>query len=276
VDAAQPYATQNLHGGLGVKSYWHLHPETVDRLAADYCLGTMPTLAKLRFEALLANRPDMRRQVDAWHERLSGLLVAAQPVEVRPEQWQQLEARLFGSDARSLPPSPAKHPWWKQWFSPIAASAMAMGLVLGVLLVPLWESMHAPVLSTQLPESYVGVLATTEGKPGLIVSSLRKSRAVDLKQLSAISIEADQTLFLWAIDKNGTVQPIGPIPNGNFVSAPLPQIAETLFFNAEQLAVSVEQRGSIVNQPGSPWVYRGLCGKLWKPPVTSPSPAKTE
>ena len=259
-----------------MKSYWHLHPETVDRLAAEYCLGTMPTLAKLRFEALLANRPDMARIVNAWHERLSGLLVAAQPVEVLPRQWQQLEARLFGHDAGTTLPSPVNHSWWKRWFSPVAASAMAMGLVLGVLLVPLWESMHTSVLSTQLPESYVGVLATAEGRPGLIVSSLRKGRTVDLKQLSVLSIEADKTLFLWAIDKNGVVQPIGPIPNGNFVSAPLPQIAETLFVNAEQLAVSVEQRGSLANQPGSPWVYRGLCGKLWKPPVTSPSPAKTE
>jgi len=259
-----------------MKSYWHHHPETLDCLAAEYCLGTMPTTAKLRFEALLAQRSDMKKRVDDWNSRLSGLLVAEYPVAVQPRQWQQLEARLFGPESSSCVTSPGKQSWWMQWFSPAPMVAMALGLLLGTTIVPLWESARAPAFQTQLPESYVGVLATAEGKPGLIVSSLRKSMTVDLKQLSSTPIGADKTLFLWSIDKNGTVHAIGPIPNGNFATAPLPLIAETLFFSAEQLGVSVEHRGSNIDRPSGSWVYLGLCGKLWKPPVAAVAPAKTE
>ena len=35
-----------------MKTYWHQHPETIDRLAAEYALGTLHGSARLRFEAL--------------------------------------------------------------------------------------------------------------------------------------------------------------------------------------------------------------------------------
>ena len=40
--------------------------------------------------------------------------------------------------------------------------------------------------------------------------------------------------------------------------------AEKVFFPAVELAVSVEPAGSAPTAPALPYVYRGLCGKLWK------------
>lgn len=240
-----------------MKTYWHHHPETIDRLAAEYSLGTLVGAARRRFEALLTQRPELYRQVWAWHDRLGGLLVAEKPLPVPAGQWRQIETRLFGSDRSSL----------LRWFAPLPAVTLALGMMLGVGVVPLWNALYSPTSSTQLPESYVGVLATADGKPGLIVSSLRRGTTVDLKQLTPVSVAAGTTLYLWSIDKNGKVQGIGPVPAKDFTSAPLPAVAEALFFEAVELAVSIEALGQRPERPSEPWVYRGLCGKLWKLPA---------
>lgn len=243
-----------------MKTYWHQHPETIDRLAAEYALGTLAAPARRRMEALMPQRHDIAQAVWSWHERLGGVLAAQKPLPVDPGGWQRLESRLFG-DTHPTKPKPA---WWSRWLSPIPAGALAMGLLLGSVLGPLWEASRS---SAQLPESYVGVLANAEGKPGLIVSSLRKGLTVDLKQLSPVTVPEGRTLYLWTIDKAGQVQGVSAIPGGAFVSAPLSRPAEDTFFPAVELAVSIETVGAAPPQPTGPFVYRGLCGKLWKLPA---------
>lgn len=242
-----------------MKTYWHQHPETVDRLAAEYALGTLAAPARRRMEALLHQRPDVAQAVWSWHERLGGVLAAQQPLPLDPGGWQRLESRLFGEQRQATP----KPVWWARWLSPVPAGALALGLLLGSVVGPLWEASRS---STQLPESYVGVLADASGKPGLIVSSLRKGRTVDLKQLSPVMVPVGQTLYLWTIDKAGQVHGVSAIPGGAFVSAPLSRPAEETFFPAVELAVSIEIAGAAPAQPTGPFVYRGLCGKLWKLP----------
>ncbi len=247
-----------------MKTYWHSHPETIDRLAAEYALGTLRAGARHRFETLQKTRPDLHRAVWAWHQQLQGMLVPGKPMDVPAGQWDQIESRLFGA----APAAQAAKPWWARWFAPIPASTLALGLALGVVVVPVWEAMQGSTVQTQLPESYVGVLATTDQQPGLIVSSLRKGTTVDIKQITAVPVPPDTTLYLWSINKDGKVHPIGPVPGGKFVSVELPMEAEKIFFSAVELAVSVEPKQAKPAQPSGAFVYRGLCGKLWKLPGT--------
>jgi anti-sigma-K factor RskA len=240
--------------------YWHQHPETIDRVAAEYALGTLAEPAARRLRTLMQHRADVAQAVNEWHARLGGALAAQPPLDVHPAAWTRLETRLFQTGQKTARTTA----WWWRWLSPIPATTLALGLLLGGMLVPLWEMSRS---DTQLPESYVGVLANRDGKPGLVVSSLRKGLSVDLKQLSPVEVPDGQTLFLWTIDQEGTVHAVSAIPNGPFVSAPLIQPAEATFFSATELAVSVETAGSTPQQPSGPFVYRGLCGKLWKRPA---------
>lgn len=244
--------------------YWHQHPATIERLAGEYALGAMAAPARRRLETLMRQRPDVHQAVWAWHERLSGALAAQTPLPVDPQQWERLQERLFPVTTSERP---AKASWWSRWVAPIPVAALVAGLLLGSVIVPLMEaSLPGSGGSTQLPASYVGVLATPDGKPGLIVSSLRKGTTVDLKQLVPTMVPDGQTLFLWSIDKDGKVHAIAPIPNGPFVSTTLSAPAETTFLPAIELAVSVEPQGGTPAQPSGAFVYRGLCGKLWPPP----------
>ncbi|MDE2592711.1 MAG: anti-sigma factor, partial [Burkholderiales bacterium] len=264
-----------VHGGGNMKTYWHQHPETVERLAAEYALGTLPAAARRRLETLMRDRQDIAQAVWSWHDTLSGALVSQAPLPVDLKQWHRLESRLFAPAAASTAQTAQRAPWWFRWFAPLPSGMLALGLTLGLALPTLlptlsrtWQSeTQSTQPSTQLPESYVGVLATRDGQAGLIVSSLRKGLQVDIKQQTPVEVPKGQTLYLWLIDKAGQAHAVAPIPNGRFVSLRLNDPAETTFQAAVELAVSLEPQGGAPTQASGAFVYRGLCGKIWKPPL---------
>lgn len=159
--------------------------------------------------------------------------------------------------------------WWRALAAPVPAGALAFGLMAGFVIAPLVSTLEPGTgHEASLPESYVGVLALPDGRPGLIVASLRHGRSVDLKQVAPITPPEGRTLFLWTIDARGQATPVGPIPHGAFVQAPLNDTAENVFRTAVELGVTLEPIGATPAQPGGPWVVRGLCGKVWRVPGT--------
>ncbi|MBI5926660.1 MAG: anti-sigma factor [Aquabacterium sp.] len=256
---------------MSMKTYWHQHPDTVDRLAAEYAMGSMPAPARRRFEALMRQRQDIQQAVWGWHDTLAGSLVAQAPLPVDPGLWPRLASRVFGSSsARQTSPAGS---WWSRWFGPVPSGMLAVGLALGMVLPTLLQTlpsqMESSQIPSQLPESYVGVLATANGQAGLVVSSLRKGLRVDIKQQVPVAVPQGQTLYLWRIDKAGQPHPVAAVPDMSdrkFVSVQLAEPAESVFREATELAVSLESQGSQPSQPSGSFVYRGLCGKVWQPP----------
>lgn len=263
---------------------WHQHPELRDRLAAEYALGTLSGGARRRFEAVLRAHPDVARAVARWDARLQPLTDPLPTLPASDALWARIAERSFGgaapaaSSAAPAGAGPVRSAaaragaWWQRWLAPIPAAALSLGLLLGVGVPLVIQLDREQVQDTQLPESYVGVLATAAGKPGLIVSSLRRGHTVDLKLLQRQPLPEGQVFVLWTLDAQGAPQMVGALPpfGSNFVSLVLPKPAEDLFARAVELAVSVEPAGSLPAQPGAAFVYRGLCGKLW--PV-KPAPA---
>jgi anti-sigma-K factor RskA len=238
---------------------WYHHPTAVDQLASAYVLGTLQGRARRRFEAVMHSQPQgagLAEAVERWTQRLSPMLTSLPPMQPSAALWSRIAQRAGVTNQ----PKPSAS-WWQRWFAPVPAGALAMGLMLGYL---------APVLLSQqqdtlLPESYVGVLATPQGKHGLIVSSLRQGKVVEIKQVTPTEVAPGSTLYLWRIDQAGVVSPIGPLANDKFVRMVLPEPAEKVFFTAVELAVSVEPMDTRPSAPTQTFVYRGLCGKLWKP-----------
>jgi anti-sigma-K factor RskA len=250
--------------------------ELLDRLAAEYTLGTLKGGARRRVDKALPNEPLWAQAVMRWQQRLLPLDARVAPLPAGDALWSRIERQAFGAPA-AAPASPgpvaAVQRWWQRLLAPVPAGALALGLLMGSVAPGLWQQLHggAEPAATQLPESYVGVLATAEGRPGLIVSSLRRGRVVDFKSITPVAVPPGQTLFLWSLDAKGEPQPIAALPQGGFVSLPLLQPAEALFQRAVELAVSLEPAGSTPARPTGPYVYRGLCGKLW--PVAAPASA---
>ena len=245
---------------------WYQHRELINQLAAEYALGTLKGRARLRFEAVMQTRPEAMQAAMNWQNHLSPLLESLPDEPPQPQTWLKISSRLW-PDAEAI-----KGAWWQRLLAsvlaPIPVSALALGVMLGVVLPGLWQAVNAPKHVTQLPESYVGVLATQNGKPGLIVSSLRHGLTVDIKQIAAVPVPAGHTLYLWTVDKAGVASPVAPIANEKFTRVQLLTPAEKTFFPAVELAVSTESVGLKPASPSQPFVYRGLCGKLWQVPAT--------
>lgn len=232
-----------------------------DRLASEYVLGSLHGRARARFVQLLHDEPALQARVAFWEAALTPMALSLSTTPA-PRVWSAIAAR-------TAPRAPTRAPGWRErWFGVRTLAPLAAGLFLGVaasLLAPtLRDPTAAGLAETQLPESYVGVLAAADGRAGLIVSSRRHGKLMDLKQVQPVTVSAGQTLFLWVIEADGKTQPIGPVPGGRFVQVALSQTSEQLFAKATELAVSIEVAGAAPAAPGGPFVYRGLCGKLWR------------
>lgn len=241
------------------------YPPLRDRLAAEYVLGTLHGRARSRFQALLRDDAPLRARVRFWEQALTPLAAPLRAAPPSPKLWQAIEVRIA--------PREARRPWWSRWFDVRGLGPLAAGVMLGLTLTltapTLWQSRGATSdePETQLPQSYVGVLATAEGRTGVIVSSLRRGKVMDVKQVQPVPVPGGRTLHLWSIEADGKTRPIGPVPQGTFVQVPLAQTAETLFAGATELALSIEAEGAAPSSPSGAFVYRGLCGKLWRVPA---------
>ncbi len=261
---------------------WFRSPELLDRLAAEYTLGTLAGGARRRFETVMQQQPDVARAAARWAARLLPMDARMEAAPASQALWARIEERAFGAAAPaasgrqhgtggSVGAAAKARQGWRRWLSPVPAAALSLGVALGLGLPLMQHSLRDQSSITQLPESYVGVLATATGQPGLIVSSLRRGNRVDLKVLNRVPVPAGHTLVLWTIDAKGIAMPVTALtlPVGSFGGLDLEQPAEAVFARAQELALSVELPGALPTAPSGPFVYRGLCGKLWpvKPPV---------
>src|SRR5512138_678449 len=102
-----------LGGGTGhVKS---ANRELVDRLAAEYVLGTLRGRARRRFERWLVS-PQVGLLVKAWEARLAGLEPPLERVTPPATVWRGIETRL---DLRRQSRAPAQ-----RWLAIAAAAAV--------------------------------------------------------------------------------------------------------------------------------------------------------
>jgi anti-sigma-K factor RskA len=241
-------------------------PELSDRLAAEYVLGTLHGRARARLQQLLRDDLLLQARVAFWEHRLLPMAAPLWAAAPSDALWRAIVARVA--------PREARRPWWARWFEARTLGALTAGLMLGLTLTLVGPALQEPALpdapDSQLPQSYVGVLAATDGRTGVIVSSLRHGKVMDVKQVQPVAVPGGKTLYLWAIEANGTTRPIGPVPPGKFVQVALMQTSETLFASAAELALSIEAETAAPLLPSGPYVYRGLCGKLWR----VPAPAK--
>ncbi|MBC7940418.1 MAG: anti-sigma factor [Chitinophagaceae bacterium] len=245
-----------------------------DALAAAYVLGTLQGPARSRLERLLLQDAALQARVDFWQQALVPM-AASLSAEPSAAVWRAIAARVLPLSQAAAQGGAVQPGWFERWFGVRSFASMAAGLMLGVTLSVTFGWMRsgwiagpdATLSETQLPESYVGVLAAANGKPGLIVSSRRHGTVMDVKQVQPVAVGPGRTLFLWAIDADGSTRAIGAVPSGPFVQVKLPAPSEQLFAKATELAVSIEAVGATPAAPTQAFAYRGLCGKLWRVPA---------
>ncbi|OWQ90364.1 hypothetical protein CDN99_13470 [Roseateles aquatilis] len=232
------------------------HPERADLLAAEYALGTLRGGARRRFERLLPAHPALRSAVAAWQTRLQLLAGQVQPVEPPVHVWRAVQQRLFGASAPAGDvPRASGAPaggWWHRlglWRG-ISAATTAAAVALAVMVIRP-EPVTPPVV--------IVLESTAEGlqvvKTGFVASVSADGRALVLRPLGPLSLDARHALELWAVPKQGSPRSLGLIATG---AASTTVIRAGLLQDTNAFAVSLEPAGgSPSGAPTGPIVSAG-------------------
>ncbi len=207
-------------------------PELLDRLAAEYVLGTLHGRARRRFERLMATSPALREQVDAWQDRLAPLADQLTAVTPPGRVWRRLQGRLWGRSAG------ASAGWlWRGW-------ALTASLLLAVVLVVQWPFPEVPAPQPEVVVSdRIAVLRDEEGAVLWTVHADPVRGQLSMRTPDGVPVEADHVHELWLIPPDQDPVSLGVLPaEGRLQVSMAPRIVE-LLMRSEALAVSVEPPG---------------------------------
>ena len=223
----------------------YARPELAERLASEYVLGTLRGPARRRFESLLLAHPALRGAVAAWQERLVPLTDAVPEVEPRPEVWRAIERRLFPSTAASAAAAPVG--WWQRLglWQGAAAMATVAALSLGLVLnQPLPVQPPIVIVLNANPDAAGALPAAV--KASFVASLSADGRALVLKPVGELSIEASRALELWAVPSSGAPRSLGLVSSQQATTV----LRTQLLKDTAAFAVSLEPAGG--SKTGAP------------------------
>ena len=229
--------------------------ERLDRLAAEFALGTSPPRVRRRLATIARRDRAVASALSEWERRIAVLADRIPATTPPPRVWRNIEMRL-GLEPDRVPAREAG------WLRRIAFwRALAVGSLIGIVVLGAAEWRRAPVV---VPAPLVVVLSGADAKVGLIATATRGERYLTLKKVGNAPPGQDKTLELWALPQAGAPQPLGVIPQGNVVRVPLQNPVDETLSNIPTLAVSVEPPGgSPTGKPTGPVVYSGAVERMY-------------
>jgi anti-sigma-K factor RskA len=245
-------------------------PELLDRLAAEYVLGTLRGRALGRFERLVRELPAARAAVQAWEQRLATLATSVPPVAPPAQVWDRIEARTQPRAAAAAAAARSEG-WLARLFKPAMGFAFGAVMTAGLVLnqPALFVSLDELAQQEQaLPQSYVGLLTDAGNQPTLLVSSTRQGTRVSVKFLRPVAVPAGRVIQVWALPKDGAPFPLGVAAPADPPKSSTFEIAassEKLLSKVPRLAVTFEPApvtGAAATPTGE-FVLSGFCVKLW-------------
>jgi anti-sigma-K factor RskA len=214
----------------------------IDRLAAEYVLGTLRGAARRRLERWRASSSQVEVRCRFWEERLTPLLRGLKPREPPPHVWRGIQQRL------NLEAAPRRAAW-----RPLALAASVV-LVVALAALGYWRSTQA-VRPAEL--------ATISTPAGTLMWRVEISGPAGTLQRLAVragtsaSHPQGHDYELWALPKGGKPVSLGVLPyqDGRAEHA-LSAGQQQALASAVQLAVSVEPPGgSPTGQPTGAVVF---------------------
>jgi anti-sigma-K factor RskA len=229
--------------------------ERLDRLAAEFALGTSPTRVRRRLAAIARRDRVVAAALSEWERRIAVLADQIPATTPPPRAWRNIVMRLGLEPDRE----PAREAGWRRrtaFWRAFAIASLAGIVVLGVA-----EWRRAPVV---VPAPLVVVLSGADAKIGLIATATRGERYLTVKTVGNATPGQDKAFELWALPQAGAPQPLGVIPKGNVVRVPLSNPVDETLSNIPTLAVSVEPPGgSPTGKPTGPVVYSGAIERMY-------------
>lgn len=212
----------------------------IDKLAAEYVLGTMHGQARNRFKRLMVSRPEINKAVRAWELRLNKLAGKEPPVKPPHSVWPAIKRRLD--------PIPApQSPWYERlvfW----RGLALGSGLLSAVLMVFLL--LTQPLQNSSNPE-YILVLQNQQADPVWLLSADQEMATVKVSNLKPIPMPKNKGCMLWLQPaESDAMYALGQIPDdGGNTQLPVQADMRKMLQNGK-LIVTIEDLSKL--DPASP------------------------
>jgi anti-sigma-K factor RskA len=217
------------------------NPELIDRLAAEYVLGTLRGAARRRFARWRETSAVVDERCGYWEQRLLPLLGPARRIEPSPSVWSGIRLRLGLEAERAR----------RRGDLPLAlAATVLLATALGLLLH--WRTPPARALEVATIASPSGSLlwrVEVYGEPGA-------AAGIDVRS-GATGPPPGRDYELWALPTGAAPVSLGVLPHGEgSVRHTLTAAQQRALAGAAQLAVSVEPPGgSPTGQPTGAVVF---------------------
>ncbi len=251
-------------------------PELIDRLAAEYVLGTLSGGARRRFATWLAGNASLRANVAEWEARLSPLTAVVAQVQPPERVWQSIAAAIKPQASASTIKGSIwdSLSFWRSLGLTASGLAAALAVFVGVRPPDVVERVRVVERTVETPvrvsdganpwqPSYVATLTDRDGKTMLMIYVGRNSDELWVKY-EADSMPKDASLELWGLDAAGQPRSLGLIKNNGSNMLKLPAMADRTVAPFKKLAVSMEPMGgSTKGVPTGPVMYQGDCHAFW-------------
>ena len=225
----------------------------LDRLAAEFALGTSPPRVRRRLVAIARRDRTVAAALSAWERRIAVFATAVPAVTPPPRVWRAIVTQL------GLDPVSNSSIRWSQrlgFWRAFATASFVVALALGIA-----EWRRAPAGPTA---PLVVVLAGPDAKAALIATATRGDRYLTVKSVGNAAPPPDKAFELWALPQSGVPQAIGVIPPGGLVCVPLVNPVEETLSSIRALAVSLEPPGgSPTGKPTGPVLYSGAIERMY-------------
>lgn len=233
----------------------------LDKLAAEYVLGTLRGGARRRYETWLKTDPIVRRATAEWQDRLHPMAQLAPVVTVPPQVWRAIAKRVGVPATPAVPATGSRRAFWRGlrddlgFWRGLGMASTAVATILVAVLATRSPQMTAPLVPPA--STYVAMLADDKAQPVAIVTGDETNHKLVVKVVLPQQVAADRSLQLWAVPKSGNPRPLGLVAADGTVTLPLP--ANTTPQSVSLLAISLEPKGGSPNPngPTGPIVFKG-------------------
>jgi len=233
-------------------------PDTIDELASEYVLGTLPAEQRIEIQKRLAEDADLRAAVDAWEQRLFALTELAEPQSPTPQLWGRIERSLSSNEQPAPRVTAAAQPisWWN--LLALWRGLAGAGLVATLLLATVMLTRTAP----ENPTTYLVVLVAPQNQaPGWVIQA-SNPKEIQLIPLGVAQVPTDKALEFWT-KADGWQGPVslGLVKPGQTLSVPLDKLPPLEPNQLFELTLE-NPNGSQTGKPTGPVQFIGRAVKV--------------
>jgi anti-sigma-K factor RskA len=224
----------------------------VDKLAAEYVLGTLRGGARRRFERILPESMVLRRAVAEWQDRLSPMAEFSQRVQPPAGVWQAI-VRRTGVEQRA---GGGRSLWQTLWHGLDFWRTLGIGSTAVAAILVAVLALRQPEVVTA-PPAFLAMLSNDQSQPIAMVMGDPKRHTMTVKVLTTQTVAPDRSLELWAVPKQGNPRSLGLVSADGSITLPMPESATPA--SAPVLAVTLEPKGGSpkADGPTGPVVFKG-------------------